>query len=135
MLAPERQEQIAAVVPALARFAPARVAVEWPAEVVAERYPKYLDGALPPSRNEVVQLGFRLGKATKAVVEGIDVDGDFPYGWYRRNFMLCARLAQAAKPGDRIVVLYGSGHAHLLRQCVEEVPGWKLVEPDDYLPG
>ena len=211
MLAPGRQEQVVAVAAALARFAPTRVVVEWPAEVVAERYPKYLNGTLPPSRNEVVQLGFRLGKATRAVVEGIDVDGEFPYGpveewakthgrkgeldelgatmerrlaeqqkalargvaaelrllnqpasiasshafyremlkygsgaeqpgvalvsaWYRRNFMICARLAQAAKPGDHIVVLYGAGHAQLLRQCVEEMPGWKLVEPNALLP-
>ncbi len=211
MLAPERQEQIGAVVAALARFAPTRIAVEWPAEVVAERYPRYLAGTLPPSSNEVVQLGFRLGKAAKAAVEGIDVDGDFPYGpveewakahgrkseldeigatveravaeqqkalargvaaelrllnepariagghgfyrtmlkygsgadqpgvalvtaWYRRNFDLCARLAQAVRAGDRVVVLYGSGHAQLLRQCVDEMPGWKLVEANTLLP-
>src|SRR5205085_4311500 len=41
--------------------------------------------------------------------------------WGRRNFEICARLVQAAKPGDRVVVFYGAGHAHLLRQCVREV--------------
>jgi Family of unknown function (DUF5694) len=39
-----------------------------------------------------------------------------------------------AKPGDRIVVFYGAGHAYLLRQCVREVPGFELVEPNTYLP-
>ena len=204
----KRQQEIAAVTAALARFAPTRIAVEWPAKIVAERYPKYLDGTLPPSSNEVVQLGFRLGKLAKATVEGIDVEGDFPFeevaawagahgkkaeidamgaaveremaelaqalsqhggggelrqmndpakinrmhgafyrrvlrygsgdeqpgvnlltAWYRRNFHLCANLAQGGvKPGDRIVVLYGSGHSYLLRQCVQEMPNWKLVE-------
>lgn len=55
--------------------------------------------------------------------------------WTARNIEICARLAQLAKPGDRIVVVYGAGHSHLLRQCVQDMPGWKLVEPNEYLPG
>ena len=54
--------------------------------------------------------------------------------WYRRNFLICANLIQAAKPGDRMVVFYGAGHAFLLRQCVQETPGFVLVEPNAYLP-
>ena len=38
--------------------------------------------------------------------------------WYKRNFTLCARIAQQAKPGDRMLVMFGAGHAFLLRQCV-----------------
>jgi hypothetical protein len=30
--------------------------------------------------------------------------------------------------------MFGSGHAFLLRQCVTEMPGWKLVEPAAFLP-
>jgi hypothetical protein len=30
--------------------------------------------------------------------------------------------------------VYGSGHAYLLRQCVREMPGFKLIEANDYLP-
>jgi hypothetical protein len=212
VLAPERQAQIAAVVEGLGRFAPTRVVVEWPADIVTERYAKYLAGTLPVSRNEVVQLGFLLGKLAHATVEGIDVDGDFPYeavekwakahgrkaeldeigasiesavaaqskalaeggiagelrlmndpaaiarshafystmlrygagneqpgaalvsSWYRRNFEIFARLVQSAKPGDRVVVIYGSGHSYLLRRFVDEMPGWKLVEPNKLLP-
>lgn len=55
--------------------------------------------------------------------------------WYARNLQICARLAQVAQPGDRIVVVYGAGHLHLLRQCVKEIPGWILIEANDYLPG
>src|SRR5437870_11114298 len=80
VLAPRRQAEIAAVTSALARFRPTKVAAEWPAELVADRYPKYLAETLPPSRNEVVQLGFRLAKtAGLKSAFGIDVDGDFPY--------------------------------------------------------
>lgn len=213
VLAPKRQKEIVAITNALARFRPTKVAVEWDAPVVAERYPKYLAGTLPPSRNEVVQLGFRLAQTAHAQgVWGIDADGDFPYeqllayakahgqealmqeedaaivrsvnetdailargtiadalrhlnqpstvfrdhqlyrgilkigsgadqpaaeldaAWYKRNFLICAHLVQLSRPGDRIVVFYGSGHAYLLRQCVTEMPGFRLVEANDYLP-
>ena len=212
VLAPKRQAEIAAVADALARFKPNKIGVEWSKDVVNERYPKYLAGTLPPSRNEVVQFGFRLAKlAGSKGVYGIDADGDFPYeplktyadahgfgglldqqsaamdrqvaeegrvlatqgvsaelrylndparlqldnafyrtalrvgagdaqpgvdlltAWYRRNFLICANLLQLAQPGDRIVVFFGAGHAFLLRQCVSETPGLKLVEPNDYL--
>ncbi len=159
----------------------------------------------------MVQLAFRLAKATGAAMHGVDVEGDFPYepvqdyakahgeeaildadgvrtqafvdkqtgllntggvaatlrylndperlkddnafyrdtlkigggtdqpgatlltAWYRRNFLICANLLQLAKPGDRLVVFYGSGHAFLLRQCVAETPGFRLEEPNAYL--
>ncbi len=208
-----RQKELADTVGALSSFHPTKVAVEWPEELVAERYPKYLAGTLPPSRNEVVQLGFRLTKmAGSAGVYGIDADGDFPFGpvmeyarshgqmalmdeeegkvivsvaqvqktpdvkgiaptlrlmnqperiradqgfyrdmlkvgggtdqpglalvsaWYKRNLLICANLLQLSRPGDRIVVFYGAGHAFLLRQCVTETPGYVLVEPNMYLP-
>lgn len=212
VLSPRRQAEIAAATNALAKFRPTKVAAEWDADTVAERWPKYIDGTLPPSRNEVVQLGFRLAKTAHAAVFGIDADGDFPYppvkdyadahgltplldaqaadvdrslaeegdvlasrgvaatlrwlndpgriesnnafyrttllvgagkdqpgvdlltAWYRRNFQICANLLQLAKPGDRIVVFFGSGHALLLRQCVAETPGFTLAEPNAYLP-
>jgi hypothetical protein len=213
VLAPARQAEIARLNEALLPFAPTLVAVEWPSDVANERYGEYLKGTLKPSRDESVQLGFRLARsAGLAHVEGIDVDGDFPYEavdayakahglegllaaantdvqtmvdkentlltregitaalrylnepsritgdngfyrtmlkvgggseqpgaellaqWYRRNFRICANLVQRTKPGDRVAVFYGAGHSFLLRQCVSEMPGFKLVEANDYLP-
>ena len=213
VLAPKRQAEIAAVVEGLRTFRPTRVAVEWPAALVTERYGAFRAGTLAPSRNEVVQLGFRLARESGlAAVDGIDVGGEFPYdavaayaskhgqggildsanadvqafvddtarrlatgsvgdvlrhlndptriatdnafyrtmlrigdadaqpgadlmtAWYRRNFLICARLIQSTQPGDRVVVLYGSGHLFLLRQCVAETPGLQLVEAANYLP-
>jgi hypothetical protein len=90
VLAPQRQGEIRWIVDSLARFRPTHVAVEWPAATVDERYPKYLEGTLPESRNEVVQLGFRLAQQHGLKrVHGIDVEGTFPYGpvaeWARAN--------------------------------------------------
>jgi len=80
VLAPKRQAELAAIGDALAKFQPTMVAVEWPADITDQRYDSFLKGALAPSRNEVVQLGFRLAKtAGLKSVAGIDVDGDFPY--------------------------------------------------------
>ncbi|MGH6870680.1 MAG: DUF5694 domain-containing protein [Rhizomicrobium sp.] len=213
VLSPIRQAQIEAVTRGLLRFRPTMVDAEWPAGLAAQRFDAFMNGTLAPSRNEVVQLGFRLAKeAGLSTVHGIDVDGDFPYdavdayakahgqsallvgqnaaienmvqrqadilrtagvgatlrylndpalvargnefyrstlkigggadqpgaglltAWYRRNFRICANLIQLAHPGDRVVVFYGSGHSFLLRQCVRETPGFKLVESNDYLP-
>lgn len=215
VLSPKQQAGVAKAVDALAKFKPTRIAVEWPRKVTAERYVQYQQDGLKghrSERNEVVQLGYRLAKQTGAAIEGVDVDGQFPYGpvmayaeahgqkpmldahraktdaemkaqearfstggtsavlrhlnspayinkghdfyrqigligggddqpgaalltgWYDRNFKICARILQSAKPGDRIVVIYGAGHSFLLRQCVTETPGFKLVEPNAWLP-
>lgn len=212
MLAPKRQAEIAAAIAGFTRFRPTEVDVEWDADTVAARYDMFLKSTLPPSHNEVVQLGFRLAQASGASVHGVDVEADFPYdaveayakahgeddilagananietfvrqqddllktgtvsdvlrwlndpvaakdgnafyrtmlkvgggtqqpgadlltAWYKRNFYICANIVQLAKPGDRIVVFYGSGHEFLLRQCISEMPGYKLVEPNDFLP-
>ncbi|GAA0550588.1 hypothetical protein FHS83_001262 [Rhizomicrobium palustre] len=213
MLAETRQKEIAATTAGLSRFRPTIVAVEWPEGVTNERYASYRAGTLEPSPNEVVQLGFRLAKESGLTrVDGIDVDGNFPFeaveafakahgqkaalegliqtaqqevaaidavlakgtvsatlrylnepatifrsqnfyrstllfgagddqpgaalmtGWYERNFRICAKLVQRAKPGDRVVMFYGAGHAFLLRQCISEMPGYRLVEPNTYLP-
>lgn len=188
VLLPKRQAEIQAITKSLAAFRPTKVMAEWSADLADEQYAKYLAGALPPSRNEVVQLGFRLAQtAGLKRTYGIDVDGDFPYEavqtfaqahgqtprleranakiegftqgqttllrtrgiaatlrflndptrlkddnqFYREMLFIGADMQQ---PGDRIVIFYGSGHAFLLRQCVTETPGFKLVEPNDYLP-
>ena len=55
------------------------------------------------------------------------------YGWYARNALIFSNLVRVAKPGDRIVVLYGSGHAYWLRHFIEETPGFELEEALPYL--
>jgi hypothetical protein len=53
--------------------------------------------------------------------------------WASRNFEICARLAQAIKPGERAVVFYGVGHAPLLKRCIQDIPGFQLVDAGKYL--
>jgi hypothetical protein len=217
VLTEKRQAELADVSTHLLRFKPTAVMLEAqrrdPGAATLPRYRDYLAGKLEPSRNEVVQVGYRLAKAAGLKeTYGIDVDGDFPYeavqkfadahgkgailvregektdarlkeasevlekstigaalryfnqpermaldngfyqamleigsgdeqpgaalvaAWNKRNFEICARMIQLAHAGDRVVVLYGSGHAFLLRQCVAQTPGFQLVEPDSYLP-
>ena len=66
---------------------------------------------------------------------GADQPGAILNGrWYTRNAVIFSKLLQVAKPGDRIVVVYGSGHSYWLRNLVKQMPGFKLVEATDYLP-
>lgn len=80
VLSDKRQAELARVVDGLARFGPDAVMVEWPTPVTDERYAAFRAGTLAPSRNEVVQLGFRLA-AQRGLekVHGIDMPGEFPF--------------------------------------------------------
>jgi len=53
--------------------------------------------------------------------------------WYQRNAKIFSKLTQIAQPGDRILVVFGSGHAFWLRHFVQNTPGFQLIEPRDYL--
>jgi Family of unknown function (DUF5694) len=54
-------------------------------------------------------------------------------GWYQRNAKIFAKLNLVAKPGDKILVLYGSGHNYWLRHFVNLMPGYRLVDMIPYL--
>ena len=100
VLEPKRQGEIAALTDALARFKPTKVGVEWPADLVAERYKQYLSGTYPPSRNEVVQLGFRLAKTVSAEIYSLDADGDFPYERLK-NFAETRGFSSSSRRNER----------------------------------
>ena len=53
--------------------------------------------------------------------------------WYLRNAKIFAKPQTVAQPGDRIVVVYGSGHNYWLRHFAATAPGYKLVEAGPYL--
>lgn len=55
--------------------------------------------------------------------------------WYLRNAKMFGKLTNIAQPGDRVLVLVGSGHAYWLRHLVAETPGYRLVDPVPYLKG
>lgn len=221
VLAPRRQAEIADVVDSLADWAPTRIVVEDEADPPTLALPAFAsaDALLKTSRNESVQIGFRLARQLgHAAVYGHDERGGegepdyFPidkvqafaeanglmedfaamfaeveamtreqqgrlakqsiaeslfehndggkiallhdriyYGllrfgdgnsqpgaelnayWYMRNAKMFAKIAMVAKPGDRVLVLAGSGHATSLRHFAERTPGFTLVEAMPYL--
>ena len=58
---------------------------------------------------------------------------DLLSAWFDRNVRIFADLAALAEPGDRVLVIYGSGHAPILRDLVEADPTLRLVDPSAYL--
>jgi hypothetical protein len=63
------------------------------------------------------------------------VGADLLARWYERNINTFADLRALAEPGDRILVIFGSGHAPILRELVIHDPVLELVEANDFLPG
>ncbi|MBD2842104.1 DUF5694 domain-containing protein [Erythrobacter rubeus] len=49
--------------------------------------------------------------------------------WYMRNAKMFAKLDMIAEPGDRVLVLAGSGHATWLKHFVRRMPGYELADP------
>lgn len=63
------------------------------------------------------------------------VGADLLARWYERNIRTFADLRALAAPGDRILVIFGGGHAAILRELVHSDPALELAEANDYLPG
>ncbi len=68
-------------------------------------------------------------------------DGDAQPGaelnamWYLRNAKMFGKLTNIAQPGDRVLVVVGSGHAYWLRHFADNTPGYRAVDPVPYLTG
>jgi hypothetical protein len=61
------------------------------------------------------------------------VGADLLAAWYERNVRIFVNLLRLAEPGDRILVLFGAGHAPTLRELVRNAPGFRLVEAGEFL--
>lgn len=53
--------------------------------------------------------------------------------WFMRNAKMFAKLGLIAEPGDRLLVIVGSGHGFWLRHLAEQTPGYRLVDVVPYL--
>src|SRR5262245_20431229 len=116
VLAPKRQAEIAQLMDVLKRFRPTKIALERDAgdERVARDYPDYLAGKHELTRNEIEQIGFRLGRELgHQAVYPVDADGDFPF----------PRLANYAK---------GSGRSKELDALMADI-GAMVKAQDEYL--
>lgn len=49
--------------------------------------------------------------------------------WYLRNAKIWAKLLSVARPGDRVLVVYGAGHGYWLRHFAAATPGVVSVDP------
>ena len=58
---------------------------------------------------------------------------DLNAGWYLRNAKIFGKLMQVAKPGDRVLVVYGGGHGFWLRHFASLTPGYRNVDVMPYL--
>ncbi|MBA2669384.1 MAG: hypothetical protein H0U67_03320 [Gemmatimonadetes bacterium] len=62
------------------------------------------------------------------------VGADLLSKWYDRNIRIAANIQQLARPGDRVLVIIGGGHAPILRDLIMADPELSLVDPLQYLP-
>jgi hypothetical protein len=53
--------------------------------------------------------------------------------WTMRNAKIVSKLLDIAKPGDRIVLVYGAGHKAWLEQIIARMPGYTVVDPVPHL--
>lgn len=53
--------------------------------------------------------------------------------WYLRNAKIFSKLMLASKPGDRVLVVYGSGHLFWLKHFARHAPGFVDVDVTPYL--
>src|SRR5438105_2330304 len=82
VLAPKRQQEIAQLMEVLKKFHPTKIAIE--ADITSQRatqeYSDYLAGKYTLSRNEIDQIGYRLGKELgHKNLYPVDADGEFPH--------------------------------------------------------
>ncbi|HEX8172684.1 MAG TPA: DUF5694 domain-containing protein [Thermoanaerobaculia bacterium] len=94
VLAPKRQAELAQLIEVLKRFAPTKIAIERdPFDSRTKKdYDDYLAGKHELTRNEIEQIGYRLGKELgHKAIYAVDADGEFPY----------ARLVKFAKATGR----------------------------------
>lgn len=61
------------------------------------------------------------------------VGADLLAKWYDRNIRIFTNLQRVAEPGERVLVLIGTGHAPILRELITYDPGMTLIEAVDYL--
>ena len=54
-------------------------------------------------------------------------------GWFLRNAKIFNKLVQVTHPGDRVVVIFGSGHGPWLREMIRRTSGFELEPAEPYL--
>lgn len=86
------------------------------------------------NRPDILRRAHGWYAATAAVGAGDGYAGaDLLAAWYDRNIRIFGNIAALTEPGDRVLVIFGAGHAPILRELVEAAPGMELVDPAGFL--
>lgn len=114
--------------------------------VAAIRDPRGADGAIPAGvpladalarMNTPCALAERHRRYYDYAMLGDDTEAPGPNwlaNWHGRNLRIFARLVRlAGDPQARVLVVYGAGHAPLLRQFAEQSGAFRVVDPVPYL--
>jgi hypothetical protein len=88
-----------------------------------ENTPEARQRALAPYLNTMIRI------ATTDEYPGAEAVAN----WYRRNFKIAANLLAAVSPGDRVLLIYGSGHIPVLEHALSLNDDIVLLEAGPYL--
>lgn len=138
-----KKSEVTELVEYIKKFKPTKIAIEafdkWNA---GEKLRKYNAGQFRDQRDERYQLALRIASELKLDTLYSIVVGDFKLDhgrgadilsiwWYNRNLRIFRKLQQITEsPSDRILVIFGNGHAAILRQLLESSPEYEFVEFD-----
>lgn len=121
---------------------PAMVAwiTETTAEISAETSRRHRELSLAEhlrAKNDPAEL--RSGHAKYVRVASVGAGDGFAGAelladWYERNIRIFSNIQRVAAPGERVLVIFGAGHAPILRELIDYDPALRLVEPNDWLP-
>lgn len=53
--------------------------------------------------------------------------------WYKRNLFIYRNVLENTIKGDRVLIIFGSGHMHYLNQLLKNNPDFKITEPNAIL--
>ncbi len=88
---------------------------------------RYNDPSTPMGGQDSYYSLLRLGDGNEQ--PGADLNAM----WYLRNARIFAKLINVAKPGDRVLVVYGAGHGYWLRHFASTTPGYSSIDVRPYL--
>ncbi|MFN3243544.1 MAG: DUF5694 domain-containing protein [Planctomycetota bacterium] len=84
-----------------------------------------------PRVHQVAHAVYLIGAFHAADGEQFPGPDGFVTHWHNRNLRIFANLRRVAKPGQKVVVLFGNGHMPILRHCIASSPEFRLTELRD----
>ena len=79
------------------------------------------------SHGEYLTGWFKIGTGTE--YPGVD----YVMAWYSRNLRIFANLQRITRPGDRLLLIIGAGHAPILCHCAQASPEYEFVPVGEVL--